>query len=205
MQIGDSEIVTTPGHPFFIYGKGFEYAGNLRAGDILVNVNGEKVVLEFIQHEILESPVKVYNFEVEDWHTYFVGENKVWVHNDCASAAKTAVDKCRNPYGRGGGPAHKEVVEGLKQQIRSRGNTFETEVAFKVENGFKSVRYADIVEKQGATVKAIYQVGKVSKNGMPVVRESRAIADIIASEASGSVPVNFVPYNSSIGSIIYLH
>ena len=83
LQIGDNELITTRGHPFFIYGKGFEYAGNLRAGDILVNVNGEKVVLELVQHEILEAPVKVYNFEVEDWHTYFAGENEIWVHNMC--------------------------------------------------------------------------------------------------------------------------
>ncbi len=68
LHIGSNELVTTPGHPFFIYGRGFEYAGNLRAGDILVNVNGDKVILELVQHEILESPVKVYNFEVQDWH-----------------------------------------------------------------------------------------------------------------------------------------
>ncbi len=42
------------------------------------------MVLEKVQHEILESPVKVYNFEVEDFHTYFVGEEQVWVHNICA-------------------------------------------------------------------------------------------------------------------------
>ena len=28
-----------------------------------------------------EEPVKVYNFQVEDFHTYHVGENGVWVHN----------------------------------------------------------------------------------------------------------------------------
>ena len=28
-------------------------------------------------------PIKVYNFEVEDFHTYFVGECGVLVHNDC--------------------------------------------------------------------------------------------------------------------------
>ena len=28
-----------------------------------------------------EEPVKVYNFQVEDYHTYYVGENGVWVHN----------------------------------------------------------------------------------------------------------------------------
>ena len=85
MHVGDEELVTTPGHPFFIYGHGFVYAGNLRAGDILVNVNGDKVVLEKVQHEILECPVKVYNFEVEDFHTYFVGEEGVWVHNICGT------------------------------------------------------------------------------------------------------------------------
>ncbi len=31
--------------------------------------------------EHLENPVKVYNFEVEDWHTYYVTEMGVLVHN----------------------------------------------------------------------------------------------------------------------------
>ena len=31
--------------------------------------------------EILEEPVKVYNFQVEDFHTYHVGQNGVLVHN----------------------------------------------------------------------------------------------------------------------------
>lgn len=58
-------------------------AGSLRAGDVLVLSNGELVTVEWVQHEILESPIKVYNFEVEDFHTYFVGECGVLVHNDC--------------------------------------------------------------------------------------------------------------------------
>ena len=33
--------------------------------------------------QILENPVTVYNFEVEDYHTYFVAENAVLVHNSC--------------------------------------------------------------------------------------------------------------------------
>jgi hypothetical protein len=32
--------------------------------------------------EELDEPVDVYNFQVEDYHTYFVGESAVWVHND---------------------------------------------------------------------------------------------------------------------------
>ena len=50
---------------------------------MLVLSNGELVTVEWVQHEILESPIKVYNFEVEDFHTYFVGESSVLVHNDC--------------------------------------------------------------------------------------------------------------------------
>ncbi|WP_295094948.1 polymorphic toxin-type HINT domain-containing protein [Ruminococcus sp.] len=33
---------------------------------------------------MLESPVKVYNFEVEDFHTYFVGQEPVWFIMDTA-------------------------------------------------------------------------------------------------------------------------
>jgi hypothetical protein len=50
---------------------------------VLYTLNGEYVVVEKVQHEILENPVKVYNFEVADNHTYFVGENAVGVHNSC--------------------------------------------------------------------------------------------------------------------------
>ena len=50
-------------------------------------LNGEHVVLELVQHEILESPVTTYNFEVEDFHTYYVGEENVLVHNKCTRKA----------------------------------------------------------------------------------------------------------------------
>ncbi|MEE1328621.1 MAG: polymorphic toxin-type HINT domain-containing protein, partial [Oscillospiraceae bacterium] len=58
-------------------------AVHLRAGDILVLVNGEYVVVEKVQHEILEAPITVYNFQVEDYHTYFVTNAGVLVHNTC--------------------------------------------------------------------------------------------------------------------------
>ena len=76
------EIVSTPNHPFYSPVKGWTSACKLRAGDILVLVNGEYVVVEKIQHELLESPIEVYNFQVEDYHTYFVGHG-VLVHNKC--------------------------------------------------------------------------------------------------------------------------
>ena len=81
--VNGEEIVITPSHPFYSPVKGWTQAVHLRAGDILVLVNGEYVVVEKVQHEILESPIKVYNFHVEDYHTYYVTESGVLVHNKC--------------------------------------------------------------------------------------------------------------------------
>ena len=87
VRYGDTEIDATPNHPFYVAEKGWVSAVNLRAGDRLQLVNGEYVTVEQVQHEILESPVKVYNFEVQDNHTYYVGGNDddsaVLVHNKC--------------------------------------------------------------------------------------------------------------------------
>lgn len=81
--IDGEEVVTTVEHPFYVSQKGWVSAIRLRAGDILVLQSGEYVIVEMVQHEILESPITVYNFEVEDFHTYYVGEQSVLVHNAC--------------------------------------------------------------------------------------------------------------------------
>ena len=81
--VDGEEIITTPAHPFYSPVKGWTNAVHLRAGDILVLVNGEYVIVEKIQHEILEKPVTVYNFAVEDYHTYYVTRKGVLTHNLC--------------------------------------------------------------------------------------------------------------------------
>ncbi len=44
------------------------------------------MLLESTEIELTDEPTKVYNFKVEDYHTYFVGECGVWVHNaNCPS------------------------------------------------------------------------------------------------------------------------
>ena len=43
--------------------------------------SGEVLEVDEAYVEYLDRPVKVYNFEVEDWHTYFVSEYNVFVHN----------------------------------------------------------------------------------------------------------------------------
>lgn len=83
VSVNGEVIVTTPEHPFYVPSKGWTGAIHLRAGDILVLHNGKYVIVEQVQHEILEHPIQVYNFEVEDFHTYYVGDSSVLVHNAC--------------------------------------------------------------------------------------------------------------------------
>lgn len=91
IHVNGEEIIATGTHPFYVYKFGWTTARALRAGDVLVLLNGELVTVEWIDHEILESPIYVYNFEVEDFHTYFVGESGILVHNGktCTPAAST--------------------------------------------------------------------------------------------------------------------
>ncbi len=81
VSLEGDEIVTTPEHPFYVDGKGWTKAGQLRAGSILVLREGRRVPVGKVWNEISESPTTVYNFEVADYHTYFVGEGGVLVHN----------------------------------------------------------------------------------------------------------------------------
>ena len=66
----------------YVQSRGFIEAENLLIGDKLISVNGEDLFVEKHRVEELDEPVDVYNFHVEDYHTYFVGESAVWVHND---------------------------------------------------------------------------------------------------------------------------
>ena len=46
--------------------------------------DGSCAIIEEIQVEKLSAPETTYNFEVADYHTYYVSDSKVLVHNDCA-------------------------------------------------------------------------------------------------------------------------
>lgn len=79
-QIGRSEVLTaTPNHPFWVIGQGWVEAGQLRASDGLLSATGEQLTVQ--DTEWLQDRADVYNIRVRDDHTYFVGDQQVWVHN----------------------------------------------------------------------------------------------------------------------------
>jgi len=77
------EIITTPNHSFYSPKDGWTKAVDLNVGDALVLFNNQQADVEKIWCEKLDEPITVYNFQVEDYHTYFVTESGILVHNDC--------------------------------------------------------------------------------------------------------------------------
>jgi len=60
---------------------GFVEAKQLHVGDKLLDSKGNVLVVEDKKIKITDKPIKVYNFQVADFHTYHVGNNGVLVHN----------------------------------------------------------------------------------------------------------------------------
>ena len=83
LTVDGDEIVCTPLHPFYVVGVGFKHAKDLRLTDLLLTAQGKYAKIQSIEVESLDEPETTYNFEVEDFHTYYVGENPILVHNAC--------------------------------------------------------------------------------------------------------------------------
>ena len=101
------EIVCTGGHPFYVlnasedrnvirFDDGEETSGKwitakeLKKDDKLLLSDGSYGIIKSIKVEKLSEPETTYNFEVEDFHTYFVGTNEVLVHNACTKVNNEA-------------------------------------------------------------------------------------------------------------------
>ena len=109
-----------------------------------------------------------------------------------------------NPYGKLGSPAHRQKIDEIEKNIGDRGLNFDREYSVdvtKVKGRTKNTRYIDIVAlDENDKVIEMYQVGKVNKNGNPVLRERKAIFDInnavrFNNEIRNGIKVKFVKYN----------
>ncbi|WP_197031760.1 polymorphic toxin-type HINT domain-containing protein [Paenibacillus massiliensis] len=79
VHVGDEIIEVTGEHPFWLDGRGWTYVKDLKVGDLLISSDGTKLAIDKIEKESREATV--YNFEVEDYHSYFVSNLGIWVHN----------------------------------------------------------------------------------------------------------------------------
>jgi len=79
--VNGEEIQTTPVHPFWVENQ-WVAAKDLETGDILTLADGTTATVTKTYGEQLDAPVIVYNFEVSEFHTYYVTDTGVLVHND---------------------------------------------------------------------------------------------------------------------------
>ena len=113
VTIDGETIDATTNHPFYVVGYSFIQAGELKAGDIILQLDGTTREVEAVSIEYLEQPVKVYNFGVDDWHTYYVGKQGVLVHNQCQ-----ATEVPKTSYGKSSDNLNWDNVIGKKGETR---------------------------------------------------------------------------------------
>ncbi len=127
LSINGEAIETTNEHPFYVEGHGWANASDLKVGDKVRLEDGTTGTVEKAKHVKLDTPVTVYNFEVEDFHTYYVSEQKVLVHNTCAEPAKSAQKKSTEvimpskPH-RNKTPGHWETILETVDELKNSGN-----------------------------------------------------------------------------------
>ena len=78
-------LTATPEHPFFVPHKGFVPLGQLSVGTQVVTRQEPAVVIASLETHHYPNGIPVYNFQVQDDHSYFVGQANggLWVHTSC--------------------------------------------------------------------------------------------------------------------------
>jgi hypothetical protein len=81
------ELRTTDNHPFWVPDTGWVDAGQLQAGQTLLQPDGSVAKVLSTRREEHPEGVPVFNFQTADYHTYFVAQSRdvpaVLAHNDC--------------------------------------------------------------------------------------------------------------------------
>ena len=74
-------LIASTNHKFYVKDKGWVEASVLTPTDILVDKRKNLIKIRKLETVILNEEVRVYNIEVEDLHTYFVGRTGILTHN----------------------------------------------------------------------------------------------------------------------------
>ena len=81
MTIGNKTIEMSPRHQIYIIDKGWTRAYDVKSGDMMLSINGEKIEITNIEYIKYDKPIQTYNLTVEGNSNYFVTDIQVLVHN----------------------------------------------------------------------------------------------------------------------------
>ena len=85
IEANGETIETTKEHPFWVEGQGWKKAKFLNAGDMLRDASGNSIEIDAVDITSLSRNqfTIVYNLEIAEFHTYYVSESAILVHNKC--------------------------------------------------------------------------------------------------------------------------
>jgi len=106
-------LLVTGNHPFWVVGKGWVNVIDLQDGDQFITTDGSSA--HFGSLEEYEYPDTVYNIEVEEFHTYFVGAG-ILVHNKNQTPSVRPLNKSEVP----GAVAQDGIFNGKPHEMRAR-------------------------------------------------------------------------------------
>ena len=139
LDIDGETIQCTETHPFQVKGKGWVDACNLNPGDAVYTKDWNTATVNSVCLLELDEPVEVFNFEVEDFHTYFVGVCCVLVHNGCGDSYKSLTkSNYRNNslkyHGSNGKnvSVHHRLPQQYRSQFEARGINIDSPVYTKL-------------------------------------------------------------------------
>ncbi|XAM43024.1 hypothetical protein TPELB_33390 [Terrisporobacter petrolearius] len=152
---------------FYIDGVGWIPASMIEEGDVVVLQSGDKSKVEKIDKVVHNELITVYNFEVEDFHTYFVSDASVLVHNDYSGVRRKSVAGRKHPttgvdFDSDGFPVFKSKYDmqlDPTDYSKSRGTHF--------RRASKAL-YADIMKNSSLKSKfTAGEIGILKKGGVP--------------------------------------
>ncbi|MEC0079293.1 polymorphic toxin-type HINT domain-containing protein, partial [Paenibacillus alvei] len=156
LNVGEQIIETTDNHPFWVEEKGWVFADELQVGDKLQKADGSNLIIDKVEFVNLDEPVTVYNFTVADYHTYYVTDLGIWVHNtNCKNTTtlwdiKTGADK-KISYKFNGDTvtAYRDPKTGLWWSKDTTGHADSAYKVFKEAKGGKELHWVADSDKFG--------------------------------------------------------
>jgi hypothetical protein len=175
LRVSGQLIETTDEHPFFVVGRGWTAAKDLKDGDVLVGDDTKTSVVE--STDVTGRTEDVFNLRVAVDHTYFVGDQhwgfSVWVHNAYSA---------------------RQAANGTWEVIDSSGTVVRTGITETTAKGlaglFNNVPQIFKVVNSKLPHAAEQSVAKLGMNKAEAVKDLKTLGESIE---KGGLPIGTVP------------
>jgi hypothetical protein len=161
---GQSETLrVTPEHPFWVVNKGWVSASQLHIDDAIASISKHNLIVQSI--ETLAGKHDTYNFEVADFHTYFVGKQGAWVHNTGCAINPKSVKQFGHTFTKHGAGAKitKKLMDRARTTSKSQGQFLNNNAAAIFLNQYKNISMPKIVNLPSGLGQVISPSGIISK------------------------------------------